>query len=83
MDGPGPSTRRAFTSGADFGRNGKGNIYVWASGNGGRYEDSCSVDGYANSIYTISISSASEKGEIPWYWEDFGTYFRSDFEKFL
>jgi len=51
------------------GRDGRGSIYVWASGNGGRNGDSCSCDGYTNSIYTLSISSASENGLVPWYSE--------------
>ncbi len=44
------------------GRNGLGSIYVWASGNGGSNEDTCACDGYANSIYTITISGASQSG---------------------
>lgn len=52
------------------GRGGKGNIFVWASGNGGRSKDNCGCDGYTNSIYTISISSTSERGEAPWYLEE-------------
>lgn len=52
------------------GRNGLGSIFVWASGNGGGMEDSCSCDGYANSIYTISVSSANELGKMPWYLEE-------------
>ena len=55
--------------GALKGRNGLGSIYVWASGNGGKFEDNCNCDGYATSIYTVSISSASENGNIPWYSE--------------
>ncbi|KAK2161976.1 hypothetical protein LSH36_107g13013 [Paralvinella palmiformis] len=51
------------------GRSGKGSIFVWASGNGGRYSDSCNCDGYTNSIYTLSISSATEHGAVPWYSE--------------
>lgn len=51
------------------GRNGKGSIYVWASGNGGSYGDNCNCDGYLASPYTISIGSASQKGEFPWYGE--------------
>jgi subtilisin family serine protease len=70
VDGPGPLTRQAFINGATRGRNGRGSIYVWASGNGGRYNDSCSCDGYANSIYTLSISSTSELSERPWYLEE-------------
>jgi len=42
---------------------------VWASGNGGKDDDNCNCDGYTNSIYTVSISSATENGNIPWYSE--------------
>lgn len=28
-----------------------------ASGNGGQHNDNCSYDGYANSIYTVTIGS--------------------------
>jgi len=42
---------------------------VWASGNGGRDGDSCNCDGYTNSIYTLSIGSATENGLVPWYSE--------------
>lgn len=51
------------------GRNGKGSIFVWASGNGGRDHDNCNCDGYTNSIWTLSISSATENGYVPWYSE--------------
>nr|CAD7197486.1 unnamed protein product [Timema douglasi] len=52
------------------GRKGKGSIFVWASGNGGSHTDSCNCDGYANSIYTLSISSATQGGRKPWYLEE-------------
>ncbi len=42
---------------------------MWASGNGGKDSDNCNCDGYTNSIYTISISSATQYGNIPWYSE--------------
>lgn len=51
------------------GRGGKGSIFVWASGNGGRDHDNCNCDGYTNSIWTLSISSATENGLVPWYSE--------------
>ncbi|XP_068246773.1 furin-like protease 1, isoforms 1/1-X/2 [Palaemon carinicauda] len=53
----------------NMGRGGKGSIFVWASGNGGRDQDNCNCDGYTNSIWTLSISSATEKGKVPWYSE--------------
>ena len=51
------------------GRNGKGSIFVWASGNGGRINDDCNLDGYVSSIYTIAISAISSSGLSPWYSE--------------
>ncbi|XP_059487314.1 furin-like protease 2 [Neocloeon triangulifer] len=70
VDGPGPLARRAFIYGVTAGRNGKGSIFVWASGNGGRHTDSCNCDGYTNSIFTLSISSATQGGYKPWYLEE-------------
>ncbi|KAI8478679.1 hypothetical protein Bbelb_435920 [Branchiostoma belcheri] len=69
VDGPASLAKKAFEDGIREGRGGKGSIFVWASGNGGRDEDSCNCDGYTNSIYTMSVSSASERGNIPWYLE--------------
>ncbi|GAB6022556.1 Furin-like protease 2 [Chamberlinius hualienensis] len=70
VDGPGPLARRAFIDGVTKGRQGKGSIFIWASGNGGRHEDNCNCDGYTNSIYTLSISSATQHGLKPWYLEE-------------
>ncbi|KAB7507163.1 Furin-like protease 2 [Armadillidium nasatum] len=70
VDGPGPLAKRAFINGVIRGRHGKGSIFVWASGNGGRHTDNCNCDGYTNSIFTLSISSASQRGLKPWYLEE-------------
>lgn len=69
VDGPGEMATKAFIDGVTKGRGGKGSIFVWASGNGGREQDNCNCDGYTNSIWTLSISSATEYGDIPWYSE--------------
>ncbi|XP_012548749.1 furin-like convetase isoform X2 [Bombyx mori] len=69
VDGPGLLATRAFIEGVTKGRNGKGSIFVWASGNGGKEHDNCNCDGYTNSIWTLSISSATERGDVPWYSE--------------
>ncbi|KAM6033397.1 neuroendocrine convertase 1 [Chlamydotis macqueenii] len=69
VEGPGRLAQKAFEYGIKEGRNGKGSIFVWASGNGGRQGDNCDCDGYTDSIYTISISSASQQGLSPWYAE--------------
>ncbi|CAF3855729.1 unnamed protein product [Adineta steineri] len=70
VDGPGVLASKAFEDGILKGRDGKGSIFVWASGNGGRSGDSCSCDGYITSIYTIAISSTTETGRVPWYLEE-------------
>ncbi|CAI4229915.1 unnamed protein product [Auanema sp. JU1783] len=70
FDGPGPLAREAFYRGIKNGRGGKGNIFVWASGNGGSRQDSCSADGYTTSVYTLSISSATYDNRRPWYLEE-------------
>ncbi|XP_067647647.1 furin-like protease 1, isoforms 1/1-X/2 [Eurosta solidaginis] len=69
VDGPGELAQRAFIEGVTKGRQGKGSIFIWASGNGGRELDNCNCDGYTNSIWTLSISSATEEGHVPWYSE--------------
>ncbi|XP_071494703.1 furin-like [Diadema antillarum] len=70
VDGPGKLAKKAFLNGTLQGRGGLGSIFIWASGNGGRVDDSCGCDGYTNSIFTISVSSVSEKGNVPWYSEN-------------
>uniref|UniRef100_A0A8C5S6S9 Furin, paired basic amino acid cleaving enzyme n=1 Tax=Laticauda laticaudata TaxID=8630 RepID=A0A8C5S6S9_LATLA len=69
VDGPAHLAEEAFRRGVSQGRNGLGSIFVWASGNGGRDRDSCNCDGYTNSIYTLSISSTTQYGNVPWYSE--------------
>ncbi|XP_071951938.1 neuroendocrine convertase 1-like [Antedon mediterranea] len=83
VEGPGTLASKAIKTGITVGRDGKGVIYVWASGNGGRNMDNCNCDGYADSIYTISISSASSDGQSTWYGErcpsTLASTFSSDF----
>jgi len=68
VDGPGNLTIKALKEGIIYGRNGKGSIFVWASGNGGDKDD-CNCDGYTNSIYTVSAGAATSYGAKPWYLE--------------
>ena len=56
--------------GTDFGRRGYGAIYVVASGNGGVKNDNCNYDGYANSVYTITIGAVDEFRHMPYYAEE-------------
>lgn len=51
------------------GRGGKGSIYVWATGNGGQYDDDCDCDGYVSSPFTIAIGSINGKGKLSYFSE--------------
>ena len=66
VEGPGPLARRAFLDGIQKGRQGKGSIYVFASGNGGT-SDGCNCDGYTNSMYTLSIGAVDHNDNEPYY----------------
>ncbi|XP_062888057.1 proprotein convertase subtilisin/kexin type 4-like isoform X1 [Mobula hypostoma] len=69
VEGPAVLASRAFLKGITNGRGGLGSIFVWASGNGGFQYDNCNCDGYTNSIYTLSVGSTTQLGNIPWYSE--------------
>ncbi|XP_069751056.1 proprotein convertase subtilisin/kexin type 7-like isoform X1 [Narcine bancroftii] len=70
VDGPHPLGKAALQHGVMAGRRGFGSIFVVASGNGGQYEDNCNYDGYANSIYTVTIGAVDEEGHMPFYAEE-------------
>ncbi|KAH9380629.1 hypothetical protein HPB48_020898 [Haemaphysalis longicornis] len=72
VDGPRNATMRAI------GRRGLGNIYVWASGDGGE-DDDCNCDGYAASMWTVSINSAINDGENAHYDESCSSTLASTF----
>ncbi|XP_071806358.1 proprotein convertase subtilisin/kexin type 7-like [Asterias amurensis] len=69
VDGPHPLAQTALKHGVTAGRKGLGSIFVVASGNGGRNEDNCNYDGYANSMYTVTIGAVDESGQMPYYAE--------------
>ncbi|KAG5269507.1 hypothetical protein AALO_G00202810 [Alosa alosa] len=70
VDGPHPLGKAALQHGVIAGRRGFGSIFVVASGNGGQYNDNCNYDGYANSIYTVTIGAVDEYGRMPFYAEE-------------
>ena len=70
IDGPHHLSVAALRHGVNFGRHGYGAIYVVASGNGGLQRDNCNYDGYANSIYTLTVGAVDEYGEMPEYAEE-------------
>lgn len=69
VEAPGQLAQLAFQLGAQEGRYGYGNIYVFASGNGGMSSDNCNYDGYANSVYTVTIGALDEQDRAPYYAE--------------
>ncbi|XP_059147948.1 neuroendocrine convertase 2-like isoform X1 [Physella acuta] len=78
VDGPRNLTMRAIVNGVNNGRNGLGNVYVWASGDGGPNDD-CNCDGYAASMWTISINSATNDGQTAGYDESCSSTLASTF----
>lgn len=68
IDGPGRLAKKALRYGTRWGRQKKGVIYVFASGNGG-LKDNCNFDGYANSPYTISVGGLQVDEKMAFYSE--------------
>jgi len=68
MDGPKGITSMVLEEAMAKGRDGKGTIYVWASGNGGKHDD-CNADGYQTLRYSVSISAVGLNGDTPYYAE--------------
>lgn len=69
MQAPDSLVKKALVRGVNEGRDGKGALYVFASGNGGLHGDNCNYDGYTNSIYSITVGAIDHKGLHPPYSE--------------
>ncbi|EJD00927.1 uncharacterized protein FOMMEDRAFT_110361 [Fomitiporia mediterranea MF3/22] len=69
MEAPSVLIQKAMLNGVQNGRDGKGSVYVFASGNGAHSGDQCNFDGYTNSIYSVTVASIDYKGEHPYYSE--------------
>jgi kexin len=69
MDAPGYLIKKAIVHGIENGRQGKGSIFVFASGNGAAHGDQCNFDGYTNSIYSVTVAAIDYKGLHPYYSE--------------
>lgn len=69
LQGPSELVKKSLVKGILDGRNKKGALYVFASGNGGSYGDNCNYDGYTNSIYSITVGAIDHKGLHPPYAE--------------
>lgn len=68
MDGPKGITKMTIEEAMKRGRGGKGALYVWAGGNGGKNDD-CNADGYQTMRWSISISAVGLNGDTPYYAE--------------
>lgn len=69
MDAPSLLVQRAIVSGIQRGRQGYGSVYIFAAGNGGANGDNCNFDGYANSIYTVTVGAIDREDNHPYYSE--------------
>jgi subtilisin family serine protease len=61
LDGPSPLIRDALANTTNTGRGGRGNIYLWAGGNGGDTDNS-NYDGFSNSRYAIAVAASTNNG---------------------
>ncbi len=75
VEAPGTLAQLALKLGTETGRHGYGSIFIFASGNGGSREDNCNFDGYANSVYTVTIGAVDELDRKPYYAEECASKF--------
>ncbi|KII62670.1 Neuroendocrine convertase 1 [Thelohanellus kitauei] len=69
IEKPNALASAALEYAAVHGRKGKGSLFIWSTGNGGRNFDSCGYDGYLQRHEVLVVSSASTKGSVPLYAE--------------
>ncbi|MDJ1172460.1 SBBP repeat-containing protein [Roseofilum sp. BLCC_M154] len=64
-----PNAQKAMEEGAIFGRDGKGNIQVFAAGNSAQAGGNVSYNSFANSRYAIAVAAIDSEGKHPIYSE--------------
>ncbi len=69
LAGPGPLTQAALQNSAATGRGGKGTVFLWAGGNGAGNNDNSNKDGFANSIYALSVTALDSQMGRSYYAE--------------
>ncbi|KAI9598162.1 peptidase S8/S53 domain-containing protein [Syncephalis fuscata] len=69
VDGPHTVVLDAMINAIRKGRDGKGTVFVFASGNGGINDDHCNCDGYTNSIYSVTVGAIDRYNQHPYYSE--------------
>ncbi|KAI8517027.1 hypothetical protein Bbelb_056080 [Branchiostoma belcheri] len=65
LEGPDTVAKEALVMAAREGRDGKGSVFVFSTGNGGSLNDSCAYNGYVNTNNTIGIGGLLQDGSIP------------------
>jgi len=68
-NGSAATWRSAINTGTSTGRNGRGNIYTWAGGNGGTVPDNSNYDGQANYRGVLAICAVGDDGVRAFYSE--------------
>ncbi|XP_054263948.1 neuroendocrine convertase 1-like isoform X1 [Macrosteles quadrilineatus] len=69
MENMGTLSGKAIQRCLQIGRNGKGSIYLFPAGNGKVRGDNCGADAYSNSLYLMTIASATRSGGTTHYSE--------------
>jgi len=69
LKAPGLLTLTALLNSVTYGRGGRGNVYVWAAGNGLENLDNINADGYANSRFVIAVGAVGSDGKQAYYSE--------------
>lgn len=69
LEAPGPLMIKALQDGVTLGRGGRGNVFVWAAGNGLEENDNVNYDGYANSRYVIAVTALDDYDRQAYYAE--------------
>ena len=66
----GANMAKSMKEGTEKGRDGKGNMFLSASGNSGLDQGSCSLDSQVNSPYGMAIASVGQSGSKAYYGEE-------------
>ncbi|KAI0987197.1 hypothetical protein GJ496_004679 [Pomphorhynchus laevis] len=69
MEKPNIFSLRALDQGVTTGRRGLGTLFVWASGNGGKFGDHCGADAYVANHNVIAIGCINKNGKLPFFTE--------------
>ncbi|OKH30835.1 hypothetical protein NIES2119_30135 [[Phormidium ambiguum] IAM M-71] len=64
-----PMSLKSLETAIKFGRNGLGNIHVFAGGNDKSYRSNVNYNGFANSRYAIAVGAIDHDGKQSWYSE--------------